>query len=116
VHWNEDELNEISSQHPFPNSTYAVNPQQLQTTLLQNSFHGLPPLFPPVPSSFNHQQLSQYQHTPAAGSNFFIPNCTFQQPKTLWNTNPTPNPFHASTATFPQRNSTRDNPFGTKQA
>jgi len=113
VHWKDDNRNRTGETHTPPGTTFAVNPQQLQTTLLHNSFHGGPPAFPPAPSPFNQQQLNPFQNAPATNNGFLIPGYTFQQTPTLWRANLNSSPFHASTTIPPPQNPMKNNPFGT---
>jgi hypothetical protein len=80
VHWRDEEANnnELQQKNPFSSATIAVNPQQLNPTLLQNSFHGGPPIFPPAPSPFNLQPNNHYQTSNGSG-NLFTANHTFPQ-------------------------------------
>jgi len=103
VHWKDDDRNKTGETHTSPNTTFAVNPQQLQTTLLHNSFHGGPPAFPPAPSPFSQQQLNPFQNAPTTSNGFLIPSYTFQQAPTLWRANLNSSPFHASTTIPPPK-------------
>ncbi len=116
VHWKNEKANTTEQQYPNTNTTFSVNPQHLHTTLLQNSFHGSPPIFQPEPSPFSLQTQNPFHNFTPNNNNTFGQPQTFQQSQVFhqlpphWNTNQ--NFLQPPTNKSFQRNSTKENPFG----